>query len=220
MRNLIRNGLVYDGSGSSPVLHDILIEGDRIQEVRKAGTASLEGDICVIDASGLAVTPGFIDSHRHCDAAAILDEGFGKAELAQGITTALAGNCGMSLYPSSDASRQEMYDFLEPCLGKIPAGLAAEDVDSYLDQLRRRPLRINLGSLTGTGAVKIAVKGFSKSAFSKEELDRACALVRESLEGGAFGLSSGIMYVPECYSSHTEYIRLLKELQTLSLIHI
>ena len=83
MRNLIRNGLVYDGSGSSPVLHDILIEGDRIQEVRKAGTASLEGDICVIDASGLAVTPGFIDSHRHCDAAAILDEGFGKAELAQ-----------------------------------------------------------------------------------------------------------------------------------------
>ncbi|WP_148409623.1 N-acyl-D-amino-acid deacylase family protein [Murimonas intestini] len=216
MRTLIRNGLVYDGSGNSPVLHDILIEGDRIQEVRKAGTASLEGDICVIDASGLAVTPGFIDSHRHCDAAAILDEGFGKAELAQGITTALAGNCGMSLYPSSDASRQEMYDFLEPCLGKIPAGLAAEDVDSYLEQLSRRPLRVNLGSLTGTGAVKIAVKGFSKSAFSKGELDRACALVRESLEGGAFGLSSGIMYVPECYSSHTEYIRLLKELQPYS----
>lgn len=233
MKTWIKGGLVYDGSGCQPEYMDILIEDSRISRIEKTGeridgkgrgqndwnqngrsrngwNGNAGDQVIVINASGKVVTPGFIDSHRHCDAEALQNIKFGQAELAQGITTALAGNCGMSLYPSDDSTRRGMYGFMEPCLGKILEEIGPCDMASYRKLLEERNLSLNIGSLTGTGAVRNAVKGFQKTPFSEAEMDRACSLIREAMDQGAFGLSSGIMYIPECYNTPGEFKRLLQ----------
>ena len=105
---LIKNGWLYDGTGAEPKKADILLENGIIIQI---GTNLSEDGAKKIDADGCAVTPGFIDVHRHCDAAVLMSQEFGKLELAQGITTVIGGNCGMSLAPSSDYFRKSMYQY-------------------------------------------------------------------------------------------------------------
>lgn len=207
MRKLISNGLVYDGTGAQPRKEDILVENGRIVDIGSIPPSAANE---VVSADGMAVTPGFIDSHRHSDLTELTDPDFGNLELAQGIGTVLSGNCGMSPFPSSDASRQEMYDFVEPCLGKAPRALHFYSYSDYLSALRKNPPYINVGAMIGTGAVKIAAKGFGKSPFTAREMAQAQGYLAEALEDGAFGVSSGIMYTPECYSTREEFVRLLK----------
>ena len=90
---LIKDGLVYDGLGNTPARTDLYIENDRI---RKIGPHMEEERADqVIDAKGMAVTPGFIDIHRHCDAKPFNSREFGDVLLSQGITTTVVGNCGL-----------------------------------------------------------------------------------------------------------------------------
>ncbi|MEA4890035.1 MAG: amidohydrolase family protein [Clostridiaceae bacterium] len=210
MRIFIKNGMIYDGGGGKPFQGGLLVENDRL-----AAVGGLD-DTCradqVIDAAGLAVTPGFIDTHRHGDLAALSDPDFGKIELAQGITTAFSGNCGLSAYPNADASRQEWLDFIEPCLGKTTGAANFARYADYMRALGQINLRINLGGLVGSGAVKTAVKGFAKTPFTPDEMARAQNLLADALASGAFGVSSGIMYVPDYYSTKEEWINLLKPL--------
>ncbi len=110
---LIKNGLIYDGSGEQPYQSDILIEGEKIIEIAPGIERE---DAQVIDASGKAVTPGFIDIHRHCDIAPFTNPHFGEIELAQGITTTFVGNCGLAPVPSVPSWRKELYDYLEPVI--------------------------------------------------------------------------------------------------------
>ncbi|MBS6646118.1 MAG: amidohydrolase family protein [Clostridiaceae bacterium] len=204
---LIKNGMVYDGTGSAGRLADVLVEGDRIAQVGEH--LPCDGDQ-VINAEGYAVTPGFIDIHRHCDIAPFTDPDFGKLELAQGITSAVAGNCGLSLVPTSEMSRQKVYDYIEPVVGRIPRSMAFEDYGAYTEALRRQSLPLNMGFLAGAGAVKSAVKGFSRAPFTGKEMEQAAWFVNEAMEQGAFGMSIGIMYQPECYSTQEDYIELVK----------
>ena len=110
---LIKNGLVYDGLGNAPKKADIYIKDDRIERIGE--TICREADL-VVDAAGRAVTPGFIDIHRHCDAKPFNSPDFGDVLLTQGITTTVVGNCGISMTPASaDPVRaKEMYEFDEP----------------------------------------------------------------------------------------------------------
>jgi N-acyl-D-amino-acid deacylase len=156
------------------------------------------------------VTPGFIDSHRHCDIAAVADPGFGDIELAQGITTVLGGNCGLTPFPYAEGTGQQMMDFIEPCLGKAPEWMKYAGFPEYFAALEAAEPYIHTGQMIGTGAVKVAAKGFGKAPFTGSEMDRAKGYAREALEAGAFGVSMGIMYVPECYSSTEEFAELIK----------
>ncbi|MCI8981101.1 MAG: D-aminoacylase [Hungatella sp.] len=207
MRTVILGGTVYDGSGGPPVCKDVLIENGRILDV---GHFSQIENSVRIDAKGMAVTPGFIDSHRHGDFAVFTDAGFGEAELAQGVTTMLVGNCGMSAAPAAGNFREEWYGFIEPCLGKPPKGKLWETFPQYLDQLEKRELPLNVGALIGLGSVKTAVKGFSSQAWTSQEMREGQRMVVEALEAGAWGVSCGIMYMPECYWSSKDYIKLLR----------
>ena len=221
MRILIENGMIYDGSGSKPYNGDILIEDDRIAAIRLrdgsctgSGTTG-KGDVWnpdwIIYADKRAVTPGFIDSHRHCDIAAVTDPDFGEVELAQGLTTVLGGNCGMSPFPYAEGTGRQMLDFVEPCLGKAPSWMKFSGFPEYMAALEAAGPTIHVGQMIGTGAVKIAAKGFGKAPFTRSEMDKAKGYVREALEAGAFGISAGIMYVPECYSTTQEFTELVGE---------
>lgn len=182
-RTYISGGMVYDGTGKEPFCGDIVINGSTIEAVLPHSEDRFTGkNGRLILAQGLAVTPGFVDVHRHCDLAALTDPDFGRQELKQGITSVLAGNCGMGLAPSSDGSRAAMYRFLEPCLGKAPEELRFPDFRSYMDALHAKKLPLHVDAMVGTGAVRIAVKGFSEIPFSKRELDTACGLLAEAFE--------------------------------------
>ena len=105
-RILIQNGTLYDGLGGQPYQADLLVQDGRIAQIAPGITEPADQ---VIDATGKVVTPGFVDIHRHHDAKPLNDPHFGEVELAQGITTAVAGNCGISMTPrpeSDDAGPQ------------------------------------------------------------------------------------------------------------------
>ena len=210
MKTLIQNGTIYDGSGAPAKTGDLLLEGDTILEVGAPGQFPPHSDWQVINAKGKAVTPGFIDPHRHCDLAVFRDADFGCLELAQGITTVLGGNCGLTPFPTTAQTRRQTCDFIEPCLGPAPASLRLNDYPDYQAQLEGVALRLNMGAMIGTGTVKTAaIGGFGKQPFTPEQMARAQGYLTQALENGAFGISCGVMYTPECYSSTEEFVRLL-----------
>jgi len=206
MRTLIINGLIYDGSGSNPYKKNLVIENDKIAGI----TDSMDtiADI-EINAEGLVVTPGFIDTHRHCDIAALYDKNFGELELAQGLTSVIGGNCGLAPVPTVDRSRQDVYDYIEPCLGIAPLEMKMDQFSDYIKALENTSIPIHMGSFMGIGAIKAAVKGYDKTPFTVEEIKLSQNYISEGMQAGAFGLSMGIMYQPECYSTKDEIVRML-----------
>lgn len=204
---LIKNGLVYDGHGKAPVHTDIRIKDDTIIQM---GRLQVREDELVIDASGLCVTPGFIDIHRHCDIKPFVDKSYGDAMLRQGITTTVVGNCGISMTPSDtdEKKAKELYDFNEPVMGPAISGI--HTFEQYLKKLKETELPVNQGAMIGTGAVRIVVKGFSDTPYTPKELDQARDLIKNAMELGALGASVGIMYIPECYTTTEEFAYILK----------
>ena len=205
---LIKGGTVYDGLGSPGKVCDVYLADGVIGRI--GDLKGLDADL-VIDADRKAVTPGFVDIHRHHDAKPLNDPAFGKVELAQGITTAVCGNCGISMTPrpSDPQEAKEYYAFEEPVMGPIgPDG--PKTYREYLAALDRAALPLNTAAMVGTGTVKICVKGFSDTPYTKEELDKARGLIDDALAAGAPGISLGIMYLPECYSTTEEFAYILK----------
>ena len=202
----IQNALICDGSGSAPFTGDILVKNGTITGVGNFPDVTARA---TINANGMIATPGFVDVHRHLDFNVLTNPDFGTLEMAQGITTAVGGNCGLAPYPCNKEIQREIYDFIQPCLGKCSNGVVYDNVDSFLSAVDAVSPCMNVGVLAATGAVKACVKGFSKTPFTGKEMDAAQHLLCEALEQGALGISCGIMYTPECYSSTDEYVQLL-----------
>ena len=140
---VIRGGTVIDGSGGAPFRADIGIRGGKIAAVGSCGEAAQ-----TLDAAGRYVTPGFLDIHRHGDAA-VFRPGFGRAELRQGLTAIVNGNCGLSLAPFGAAHRAELQRYLGAITGDIDPAIPTESMAAYLDALRARPLPLHVGMLVG-----------------------------------------------------------------------
>ena len=203
---LIRNGLLYDGLGGAPLSGDVLIENDKIVAVGEIKNAQAD---TVIDAAGRIVCPGFVDMHRHCDVKPLVGNTFGIVELAQGITTTVSGNCGISFAPANPEKAAEMYSFNEPVLGPV-GNLSLYTYRDYMDALDKAHLPLNFASMIGTGSAKIAVKGFSDTPYTPQELKATHDLIEDALQAGAVGASVGIMYLPECYSTTDEFAQILE----------
>lgn len=213
-RILIKNGLIVDGTGSEPFYGDVMIEHKKIKEIfpkikedsQKANEVSptlFNQGAYVIDAGGKMVTPGFIDIHRHCDYAALKND-FGTIELAQGITSAVSGSCGLTPYPLRDNMKGQLDNLLTPCLGACVHEEIFHNYKDYAKYLQQHELPINIGNMIGSCSVRIGVKGFAKTNYTREEMDEAKAIVRDAMDAGALGLSMGIMYYPEYYSTKDE----------------
>ena len=135
----IENALLIDGSGRPGVPGSLGIKNGKI-----AALGRLDGETTAqrIDAKGRCLTPGFLDIHRHADAA-LFRPGFGRAELAQGLTTIVNGNCGLSLAPAPRVRRREIYGYLEPVTGLPDDALATDTMAAYLDAVGKTPLPIH-----------------------------------------------------------------------------
>lgn len=205
-RLCIRNLRIVDGSGRPAFHGDLLIRDGLLEAI---GPLSGELECETLDADGLTAAPGFIDLHRHGDLLAVRGE-FGTAELPQGITSAVNGNCGMSAAPCPPGGEELLYPYLRPVLGDASGGCFPFYSD-YVAQLRQRPLPLGVGGYVGCGTVRIAVKGFDPTPMTVAELDHAQAMVADAMAAGAVGLSLGLMYVPECHMPPTEVVALMAE---------
>ena len=206
---LIQNARVLDGSGAPAFPADVAVQGGVIAAVGQLGNAPAAH---VIDAAGRYLTPGFIDVHRHADGAIFLPD-FGCSELAQGLTTILNGNCGLSLAPVRGAYREALLQYLAPIAGGLSEGLDVSSLAAYQKQLQTVPLRLNGGILVGMGTLRACVTGFEDRDLTDGEYRQLHHLLEEALADGASGVSLGLGYAPECFYGTDGLIRALAPLR-------
>ncbi|MEA5040646.1 MAG: D-aminoacylase [Clostridiaceae bacterium] len=198
---LIHNCRVIDGSGSPSIHSDVAIQAGKIAAVGQMLGAARE----TLDGGGRCLAPGFIDSHSHNDLIVEQDPAFAGA-LEQGITTQIAGQCGESPAPLSEA---RVEDTLRVC-----------GADGCVDPTRRfdfgvwlsslPPMGVNTAFLVGHGNLRAAAMGFEDRNPTPAELSQMEAALRCCLEGGAMGISFGLIYPPGVFSETPELIALAK----------
>ena len=200
---LVAGGTIYDGTGGPPVRADVGVIGDSIRLVDKIPASRARS---VIQADGLAIAPGFVDIHEHTSAALLVNP---RAESAirQGVTTLVSGNCGESPFPLTEAMAEESKKSLREDYG---IDLAWRDARGFFDHLARSGTAINYTSYVGQGTVRSAVVGYVNRPATADETSRMAALVRESMEQGVLGLSSGLEYSPGSFASTEEIIALCR----------
>ena len=200
---IIKNGSVIDGSGKPAYRADVGVCGKTIAAIGDLKAACAK---TVTDASGKTVTPGFLDMHRHADAA-IFREGFGEAELKQGLTSIMNGNCGVSIAPIGGRFSEASAAYLRPITGDL-GDIPTERLAAYQSALRTRPMPIHAGMLAGLGTIRTHTAGFAP-ALSNEDLRAVHAGLEQMLADGARGVSLGLGYAPECFFGTDELIRAL-----------
>ena len=206
---LIRNARILDGSGAPAFSGDVALSGGSIAAVGELSQASAAH---IIDAAGRYLTPGFIDIHRHGDSA-LFSPGHGRAELAQGLTTVLNGNCGLSLSPVAGPHREDLLRYLAPIVGDLPEGRNFSTLADYRAQASTVPQRLNSGLLVGMGTLRACVAGFRDGPLTDAEYRQLHALLERSLSDGAVGVSLGLGYAPECFYDTRGLIRALEPLR-------
>jgi N-acyl-D-amino-acid deacylase len=177
------------------------VRGDRIADI---GDLAAAGAKRVIDATGMALSPGFIDTHTHSDMAAFLGDehlDLKTATVRQGVTTEVCGNCGSTPFPMLEERRAE--------LARSKAIFAASEgpwhnLVEYREAVRGRGLYANLAPLLGHGSLRAGVMGMEDRAPRDDELRTMVRLTEEAFEQGAFGISSGLIYAPGMYARTEE----------------
>jgi dihydroorotase/N-acyl-D-amino-acid deacylase len=181
---ILEGGTVFSGDGSPGVVTDVGISGDRIAAVGML--ADRPADLR-LDVSGLAVTPGFIDIHSHAQRRTVEKSGIltwpdAENYIRQGVTTAIGGPDGSSWYPLSE----------------------------FFDKLEAAPAAVNFGTFVGHNTIRGLAMGRAEQAPTAAELDAMKAMVKSAMEQGAFGLSSGLKYIPGAYADTGEVIELAR----------
>ncbi len=177
---LVKNGKIIDGTGNPWFYGDVGITGDTITEI---GDLSGRTAAKTIDAKGLAVSPGFIDAHTHCDG------GLGRPDananlnyLIQGTTTVVTGNCGDGTF----------------------------EIAKTKDKWEKQGIGTNAVHLVGFGTVRRSVMGVEPRDATQEELDKIKEIVRQAMREGAWGISTGLEYIPGRYAATEEIIEVTK----------
>jgi len=176
---VIRNAQVFDGSGEEAIVGDVLVTGNRIKALGK--DLKVPAGTREIAASGLVLAPGFIDLHSHSDRSIVKDSGRQNLNyLAQGVTSVLTGNCAS---------------------GPI-------DVATYYKTIDQDSAGTNVLHLVPQGSVRRAVLKNENRPASPKEIERMVALVEQGMRDGAWGMSTGLIYLPSSYASTDELVKL------------
>lgn len=201
---LMKNGQIIDGTGNSSFEGDIGIKEGKIIKIGDIDGQSSN----ILDAKGLAISPGFIDMHNHADLS-ILTFPNAESYIMQGITTSLVGNCGFSFAPINPDRLDIIKNYLSSIAGKyLNVKWDWRSSKEYFEIVSKKNIAINIAYLTGHGTLRIAVKGLDNSIASKKEIDKMKMLLEKELEEGSFGLSTGLFYPPGSYSNTEEIVEL------------
>lgn len=204
---ILKNGNIIDGTGKKAYQGDIGIIDGRITYV---------GPECegqggrVIDCTDKCISPGFIDNHSHGDF--LLGEYFpALSKLSQGITTEIAGSCGFSMAPVSRKRQDLFFKSASFAIAEVP-----ENLDNYAgfkkftEHIRNTQLYLNCKLFVGHANLRIAAIGSENRKPTAQEMELMKAYLREAMENGALGLSSGLIYTPAAYARQEEFIELCK----------
>jgi N-acyl-D-amino-acid deacylase len=182
---VLRGGTVIDGTGSARFVADVRIEDGRIVAV--GPDLSSEG-AKAIDVTGKIVAPGFIDVHTHDDNA-VLSMPQMLPKISQGVTTVIVGNCGISLAPLVSAS-------VPPPLNLLGNDYAHPSMAAYIAAVEAVVPAVNVAALVGHSTLRVATMDDPYRPANRGEQAHMAALLRESMDAGAIGLSSGVFYAP------------------------
>ena len=199
---VLRGGTIYDGSGGAPFTGDVAIEGDRIAAVapRIAGRGETE-----IDASGLAVAPGFINMLSWATES-LIEDGKSQSDIRQGVTLEVMGE-GESMGPWSD----EMKARELKAQGDVRYPIQWTSLGEYLAFLERKGVSTNVASFVGATTVRVHELGEGDKDPTPAQLDRMRALVREAMNEGAMGLGTSLIYAPAYFAETPELVALATE---------
>jgi N-acyl-D-amino-acid deacylase len=217
---ILRGGILYDGSGTQPVVGDVAIQGDSVAAVGDLGNAIGRREL---DVSGLAVAPGFINMLSWATETLLVD-GRSQSDIRQGVTLEVFGE-GVSMGPLNEAmraeavrdlealfdSRQELIDLLD--LDVDSSGLPIlpwTTLDEYLEFLVGRGVSSNVASFVGATTVRVHELGYENRPPTAEEMERMRVLVHEAMEEGALGVGSSLIYAPAFFASTEELTELAK----------
>ena len=191
---VLRNGTVTDGSGGEPLCADVAVTDGVITDVGTVGAAGLDE----IDASGLLVTPGFVDIHTHYDGQVTWDSRLAPSSL-HGVTTVVMGNCGVGFAPVRPAHHDMLIELMEG-VEDIPGAVLHEGVrwewesfPDYLDALDRTPRIMDIGAQIPHGALRVFVmgeRGAAREAATDEDIAQMARIAGEAVAAGAFGFTS------------------------------
>lgn len=198
-----------DGSGGPGFNADVAVEGGIIRHIGVLPPGSqAEREV---DATGMVVAPGFIDIHTHADIA-LLARPDHLPKVMQGVTTEIFTNCGLGFAPVTDDGMAIQRSYLGGLFGS-DNGVQWEwrSVHQFLSLFENRGVGANLAYLIPHGAVRVSSMGMEAREATKTELDSMAAMVRQGMEEGAWGLSTGLWYSPMRFASREENVRLCRE---------
>ena len=205
---LVKNGLVVDGCGAPAFEGDVLVRGDRIEAVARkgAGDCGIAGlrDCETIDAAGCIVSPGFIDSHTHSDAYLVIEPD-APSKIAQGITTEINGQCGGSAAPRYGEARLS-----SDWAAVLGDRLTWHSMAEYREALEQARPAVNTVQFVGHNTLRSSVVGYAGRAATPDELAGMQTLLAKSMDEGAWGLTTGLIYQPGRYSTPEEIAALAR----------
>jgi N-acyl-D-amino-acid deacylase len=207
---LIRNANAYDGEGRPPINVDVAVESDRIARIGSLDGCSAKIEI---DASGLALSPGFIDVHTHDDFAALTHPDMGFKSRG-GVTTCIVGNCGFGAAPFAEAVDM---------LGRLTPGPALppyEGHSGYAAALESTTPGVNIAVLAGHGTIRKATVGSVDRVPTDREMSAMKELLEEALDAGVVGISSGLIYDPGRYAATDELVELVSVMRDTGALYV
>ena len=215
---IIRNASVIDGSGKPAFAADVAVKDGKIAAI----APDIQGEAAeIVDAKGLTLSPGFIDMHSHSDLS-IANYPRAESRILQGVTTEIAGNCGESLAPL----RKERLDLLRAYIGD--ADFCWESFGDFLDYLdkgdfpisgEKGGISVNFAGLVGHGNIRIMAMGFDRREATAAEMADMKAILADTIDQGAFGMTSGLIYPPGSFCTQDELTELCKVVAAKDVIY-
>ena len=197
---VIRHGTVYDGTGSAGVVEDLAIQSDRIATRGDLSSARGRQEV---DASGLAVAPGFVDMLNHSETS-LIEDGRSQGMIRQGVTLSVFGESSMG--PLSEQMKKD----LKERQGDIKFDYTWTTLGQYLDHLVQRGVSTNVASFVSAATVRAYEVGYDNRRPTDEELDRMRGHVRTAMDEGAMGLTTALIYIPGVFATTDELVELAK----------
>ena len=196
---ILRNGMIYDGSGSPPVTGDLAITGDTIAEMGPLSGARGKAEI---DVAGMAVAPGFVNMMCWANES-LIEDGRSQSDIRQGVTLEVLGE-GDSMGPLNEAMKAAMVKDQ----GDIKYEVTWNTLGEYMEYLEKRGVSPNVASFIGAATPRVYVIGYDDRPPTPDELERMRELVRQAMKEGAMGVASSLIYPPGSFAKTPELVAL------------